>query len=53
MFWNSEVDFQKAARSGCAVNRAVIVLPLTVPEDDCKPPELNELNFLFLVMESL
>lgn len=33
---------EKAARSGCIVNRAVTVLPLAVPEEDCKPPELKD-----------
>lgn len=36
-------ELEKAARSGCTVNRPVIVLPLTVPEEDCKPPEPKEL----------
>lgn len=28
---------EKAARAGCTENSAVIVLPLTVPEENCNP----------------
>lgn len=37
---------EKAARAGCTVNRAVIVLPLTVPEENCNP--LNCWHFLHI-----
>lgn len=42
---------KEASCSGCTVNRAVVVFPLTEPEEDFKPLELKDLMAFFYISQ--